>query len=195
MILVIISIVILAIDFTVIYNLSRNDGSGELNVFDALFVVLFIISLIVLPIVCLVVNSPIITVNHTKSTSVDIESVNLASSASGSFFLGSGTVDNQPVYYYMVKTADGDQLQSLSNSENNVFIKQDADGQPTLEKKVTYSTEKIKNQTMALFFDPITILKQIIGYDPEYNYTEKYIFHVPAGTVVQQYKADTQSIQ
>lgn len=194
MILVNASIVFLLIDFIFIYP-SSNFDSEKLNIFDTLHIILLIISLIALPIVCVVVNSPVTTVNHAKSASTDIESVNLTSSASGSFFLGTGTVDNQPVYYYMVKTADGDQLQSLNNSENNVFIKQDADGQPTLEKKVTYSTKKIKNQAMALFFDPITILKQIIGYDPEYNYTEKYIFHVPAGTVVQQYKVDTQSIQ
>lgn len=156
---------------------------------------------VLLIVLILAINSPTTTTQKTDRTTTNIDTLSLASEEHGSFVLGTGSMDGNEVYYYMAKTPDGDQLRSLNNSENNVFIKQDADGQPALIDEDLYNITHIKNLGLAYWFDPENVIDIIgdnrTGYGNYLNgeVTEKYIFHVPAGTIIQSYKVNTQDLQ
>lgn len=158
--------------------------------------VVFLVLAVLFIALMLEINSPTETVQKSDNATTNIDTLGLASEIHGSFILGTGSVDGENVYYYMAKTPDGDQLRSLNNDEDNVFIKQDADGQAILEHSSSYSITHIKNMTLANWFDPVKSFEM----DNEGNIqngevTEKYVFHVPAGTIVQSYKVNTQDLQ
>lgn len=152
---------------------------------------------IVFFVLALAINSPQTTIRKTDSTTTNIDTLSLAS-AHGSFVLGTGNINGKDVYYYMAKTPDGDQLKLLDNDENNVFIKQDAEDQAELVYYETYYIIHVKDKSLAMMFDPIEDYQSddegnIQKFD--YDSGEKYIFHVPAGTLIQGYKVDPSSLQ
>ncbi len=158
--------------------------------------VVFLVLAVLFIALMLEINSPTETVQKSDNATTNIDTLSLASEIHGSFILGTGSVDGESIYYYMAKTPDGDQLRSLNNDEDNVFIKQDADGQAILEHSSSYSITHIKNMALAKWFGPVKSFEM----DNEGNIqngevTEKYVFHVPAGTIVQSYKVNTQDLQ
>lgn len=89
----------------------------------------------------------------------------------GSFFLGSGRIDEEMHYVYVVKEDRGKQMQTLEIDENEIYLNDNADT-PTLD---IYSKD-FKYGWMYWFAIP--------GIDCE------YVFNIPSGSIDYEYNID-----
>jgi hypothetical protein len=95
------------------------------------------------------------------------------SNTSGNFILGSGTIENEMVYYYIEKTNMGNQIKSIP-VDNSVYIVEDNNTQPNIsvQQKRTKLPEQFKKWSWIHVFigseiTIITIPENSISY--EYN--------------------------
>lgn len=95
---------------------------------------------------------------YTETVYEEIYSLDRGTEVSGSFTLGSGSVEENIVYYFYVETDRGFQLKSVSADYNEIYLIED-DG-------VTPHLDKIKQKG-------------------EYPY---YAIYVPEGTIVRQFQ-------
>lgn len=142
---------------------------------------------------CLGINSPTKTVTTYGATQhIKIAALNLGGAASGSFFLGSGVIDQHAEYYYMENTDKGYQLQS-TNADQNTYIKEIQSGDtPHLDITDVNEKTKFTEPEVAFWFDPITMFQSMT--DNLLPDGQMYTFYVPKGSVVQNYKVDLQNI-
>ena len=90
---------------------------------------------------------------------------------SGSFFLGSGRIDEEMYYVYIVKEDRGKQIQTLEIDANEIYLNNSTDT-PTLD---IYSKD-FKYEWMYWFAMPK------IGYE--------YVFNIPSGSIDYEYNID-----
>lgn len=90
---------------------------------------------------------------------------------SGSFFLGSGRIDEEMYYVYIVKEDKGKQIQTLEIDANEIYLNDSTDT-PTLD---IYSKD-FKYEWMYWFAMPK------IGYE--------YVFNIPSGSIDYEHNID-----
>lgn len=103
---------------------------------------------------------------HTESTYGSLEAINDNSSVSGSFFLGSGSVNGRMVFSYYQKS--GDSYQLLQQDADRSLVKY-TDGIPTVEYLKDCSS--------------IPSLESICS-------SPRFIFYVPRGSIQSNYNLD-----
>lgn len=143
---------------------------------------------------CVGINSPTKTVTTYGATQhIKIAALNLGGAASGSFFLGSGEVNQHPEYYYMEETPKGYQLQS-TDADQSTYIKEIQSGDtPHLDITDVHEKTEFTEPEVAFWFDPSTIFVQSMT-DNLLQDGQMYTFYVPKGSVDQNYKVDLQNI-
>lgn len=90
---------------------------------------------------------------------------------SGSFFLGSGRIDEEMYYVYIVKEDKGKQIQTLEIDANEIYLNDSTDT-PTLD----IHSKDFKYKWMYWFAMPK------IGYE--------YVFNIPSGSIDYKYNID-----
>ena len=119
----------------------------------------------------------------------NLYSLSLRDGISGSFFLGSETVKNNPEYYYFEKQNGFYALKHVSTDNSLIKITSE---QPKV-KTIKVVTKYQWNEIMSFIFDPIYWLENFLSYglvdtDAELNSNEQYIFYVPQNSILQSYK-------
>lgn len=145
-------------------------------------------------VLCVVINSPTKTVTtYFAPHHIKIAALNLGGSASGSFFLGSGEIDQHAKYYYMEDTPKGYQLQS-TDADQSTYIKEIQSGDtPHLDITDVHEKTEFTEPEVAFWFDPSAIFFQSMT-DNLLPDSQMYTFYVPKGSVDQNYKVDLQNI-
>ena len=115
-------------------------------------------------------------VEYSLVETTEIVALNDSSAASGQFFLGSGTVDEQMQYYFIEQTAEGKHLDKIPAA--NAFITENNQDTPRIER---YSP-KWANKSLMQWF---TFL-------PPSAY-EKYQIYIPENSVTTNFSVDLQS--
>lgn len=110
---------------------------------------------------------PTVDIKETKA----LYALQDGSEINGSFFLGSGRIDEEMHYVYVVKEDRGKQMQTLEIDENEIYLNDNADT-PTLD---IYSKD-FKYRWMYWFAMP--------GIDCE------YVFNIPSGSIDYEYNID-----
>lgn len=95
---------------------------------------------------------------YTETVYEEIYSLDRGTEVSGSFTLGTGSIDENIVYYFYVETDRGFQLKSLTVGYEEIYLDED--------DMVTPHIDKIKTK----------------GEDPY------YVIYVPEGTIVRQFQ-------
>jgi len=98
------------------------------------------------------------------------------SDVSGSFCLGSGTVNEKSYYYYMANTDKG-YMMSKVEATTPAYIKEDCESKPFIEF-TRY------NCTKQNWFSKLLFEKEFFNEDRE------VVIHVPKGTVIKNYTVD-----
>ena len=110
---------------------------------------------------------PTIDIKETK----ELYALQDGSEISGSFFLGSGCIDEEMYYVYIVKEDRGKQMQTLEIDTNEIYLNDNVNT-PTLD---IYSKD-FKYEWMYWFAIPET------GYE--------YVFNIPSGSIDYEYNID-----
>ena len=110
---------------------------------------------------------PTVDIKETK----ELYALQDGSEISGSFFLGSGRIDEEMHYVYIVKEDRGKQMQTLEIDANEIYLNDNVDT-PTLD---IYSKD-FKYEWMYWFAMP--------GTDCE------YVFNIPSGSIDYEYNID-----
>ena len=103
-------------------------------------------------------------------------SLSANSDVSGSFCLGSGTINEKSYYYYLANTDKGYMMQKVE-ADTPAYIKEDCEDKPFIEF-TKYNCVK-QNWFSKLLFE-----KEFFNEDRE------VVIHVPKGTVVKSYTVD-----
>ena len=110
---------------------------------------------------------PTVDIKETK----ELYALQDGSEISGRFFLGSGHIDEEMYYVYMVKEDKGKQMQTLEIDENKIYLNDNVDT-PTLD---IYSKD-FKYEWMYWFAMPK------LGYE--------YVFNIPSDSIDYKYNID-----
>ena len=110
---------------------------------------------------------PTVDIKETK----ELYALQDGSEISGSFFLGSGRIDEEMYYVYMVKEDKGKQMKTLKIDANNIYLNDNVDT-PTLD---IYSKD-FKYEWIYWF--------AMVGTDC------KYVFNIPSGSIDYKYNID-----
>lgn len=110
---------------------------------------------------------PTVDIKETK----ELYALQDGSEISGSFFLGSGRIDEEMHYVYIVKEDKGKQMKTLEIDANEIYLNDNVDT-PTLD---IYSKD-FKYEWMYWFAMP--------GTDCE------YVFNIPSGSIDYKYNID-----
>lgn len=127
----------------------------DLNVKSKVFLIIVIV-IAIISIFCgiLVIGSG----EKTEIVCDEIVSIEQDSETSGSFVLGTGTVDNNIVYYMYAKTDKGLILYDISASNNHVYIIETDEITPHVE----IVKEKWKKEYYVIYVPENTIRKQFV---------------------------------
>lgn len=110
---------------------------------------------------------PTVEIKETK----ELYALQNSSEIGGSFFLGSGRVDEEMYYIYIVKEDKGKQMKTLKIDANDIYLNDNVDT-PTLD---IYSKD-FKYEWMYWF--------AMVGTDC------KYVFNIPSGSIDYKYNID-----
>lgn len=135
-----------------------------------------LLAFLILMIPCGVIEDRLVDDPEAKveETVIDIYALKDNVQGYGSFFLGTGTYDEEPVYYYVLKDKFGKKVEYLSLEDNDIYINDNVpkDEQPTLTIYKYTSPSWVKNH----FF----------------LYPEKtvYVFNIPKGSITSEFEID-----
>lgn len=102
----------------------------------------------------------------------NLQSIRTSQDTHGSFFLGSGSFESEPAYYFFVKTSDGGYIEKhVPADEAKVF-----------ESNMTPHVEYLEKRNLSKNTD----WNIFAGNNDGWNYY--YNFYVPPGSVIQTYK-------
>lgn len=105
-----------------------------------------------------------------------INSLSINSGVSGNFCLGTGTIEQNSYYYFVLNKKFGYQVSKIKN-DGNVYIKEDGNKNPFIE----YTRYKCVYHN---WFSKLFFKKSVHDKDGE------IIIHVPKNTVVKNYNVD-----
>lgn len=154
----------------------RDISFGDFDWLDVLVSVLFgfavtgLLFLITLPLVSVLTNN--LEYEYVQVSEEAVFGVNMASNTSGSFALGSGTIDSKPYYYFFKKSGDGLQL-SRANSFDTQLL--EGDGIPRLTRYELRYKSRLAHWLLWVNF---------------WGGHIKYTLHVPRGTIITDYNID-----
>lgn len=100
----------------------------------------------------------------------EIASLSNGSEVEGKFFLGTGSIDSSPVYYYIEKADDGMRLKSVYAS--SVVINESSEEPPS----ITSYVDRLDNEVLSNLFGTSGVTKIVIS--------------VPEGTIDQDFNID-----
>lgn len=160
-------IIILVGLLTTVFTISMME-----DIFDSFFTVLITCAILViigsgLSFIPKTVNEPV-----EKAETIYIQALKDNSLTEGSFFLGTGDIDERHYYFYLEKSEKGAQMKKQEIA-SNVYVNEDMNGTPRIE---VYSKEYV-SPVADFFFGAL-------------NMQREYIFHVPKGTITNEFKVD-----
>ena len=147
------------------------------NILSNMFVT-FIISVIVVVLFCVLISVGLVNGSSYEdgydiNSTTPIVAFSSDSNTSGNFILGSGTIENEIVYYYIEKTNMGNQIKNIP-VDNSIYIVENNNIQPniTVQQKRRKIPEHLKKWSwISVILDsPVTIItipENSISY--EYN--------------------------
>jgi hypothetical protein len=112
--------------------------------------------------------------DESRSWETKLRALNTGSEVHGQFFLGSGRIDEDPVFSFLYEQADGGvKLSSVPADRSTVYEHETNNDRPFL---TTTETHRAANQ----FWAPFTLSPRVSGY--------QYDFHIPEGSVLNSYE-------
>jgi hypothetical protein len=109
-----------------------------------------------------------------RSWDTQLRALNTGSEIHGRFFLGSGRIDEDPVFSFLYEQADGGVKLSTVPADDSTVYEGEAD--PFL---TTTETQRTPNE----FWSPFLLAPRVAGY--------QYDFHIPEGSVLNTYEVSS----
>lgn len=164
------SLLLFLIPTAITVHTRRYDGTGPYLI--GVWLISAVISFAVGLIVTAIAASSVPASSYTAG-SQPLAALSTGSETSGSFFLGSGTIDEEPSYTYIVQESDG-ALFLKSMSAEDVAVYEDASPSTAT---LSYEIEIVDNWW--LHFRPFE--RRMVNYE----------FHIPAGSVTRDFTVST----
>ena len=143
---------------------------GGFGTFISLFLLLIVAAMLLMCLIVLIASDTLPTEYEYESTEM-IVALRDGQSIEGQFFLGTGSVENSPKYYYMIREDGGVRLQSVGTERAIVYETEERT--PAIE---TYKP-KFKSSKAQFFFGVHT------G-------SNRYKIYIPPGSVDYQFSID-----
>lgn len=157
--------------------------NGEAFTISTVFVALFVFGVSTVIILC---DSSYQTKQQTTDAYSQIVNLSVNSTSQGSFFIGTGQVDQQEYYYFYLKDGNSYKLNKIPAEGTDVV----EDNNPRLEIKTISTFEKEIPGSMRKFFGVMT---QDTGWSKSNEDQKVYILHVPKGSINQTYNLQLNS--
>lgn len=135
-------------------------------------------------------------IDYTVDDTIEIYALEDNTSTKGTFFLGTGSVNNKTYYCYYMLTEDGYKYDTISPQEYEVYLNYITDDEkPHIDTLYKTKTKTISSKYYWLvsaraLFNPQGYKVGTVIQTKKYTLFKKYKIYVPKGTIDENYKID-----